>query len=88
MRFDRGANVRFHFACASVRKTPFTRTASKMSRHFARQSSSIFEIALVLVRFDHFVIAVWRAKEAECARREGMANDGNLGSAFSVTRTR
>jgi hypothetical protein len=34
MRFDRGANVRFHFACASVRKTPFTRTASKMSRHF------------------------------------------------------
>jgi hypothetical protein len=24
-----------------------------------------FELALVLVRFNHFVIAVWRAKEAE-----------------------
>jgi len=34
MGFNREANVRFHFACASVRKTPFTRSAAKMSRHF------------------------------------------------------
>jgi hypothetical protein len=35
MRFSGAVNVRFHFACASVRKTPFTRTASKMSRLFS-----------------------------------------------------
>jgi hypothetical protein len=34
-RFNRGANVRFHFACAGG-ASPFTRTASMMSRLFAR----------------------------------------------------
>jgi len=32
---------------------------------------------------------MWREKQADCARREGLANDGsNFGSAFSVTHTR
>jgi hypothetical protein len=38
-----------------------------MSRHFARQSSSLFEIALVLVRLDHVASVIVNAKcNADC----------------------
>jgi hypothetical protein len=34
----------------------------------------------------HFVVALWSAKEADCARRDGLGNDNsNLGSASNVT---
>src|SRR6516164_9420061 len=32
IRFTRGANVCFHFACAQVEQTTFTRSTSKMSK--------------------------------------------------------
>jgi hypothetical protein len=31
-----------------------------------RKISPFFEIAFVVVRLNHFFIAVWRAKETEC----------------------
>ena len=55
-------------------------------RHVARIIANV--AARHCARSYHFVVAVWRTKGAECARREVLANDGNLGSAFSVTRTR
>ena len=59
MRFNRGGNVRFHFACAQVEQASFTRTASEVSRLFscpfsqclvAKLILSLFEIARVLGR--------------------------------------
>ena len=34
----------------------------------------LFEITLVLVRLDHFVIAVWRTKTTESSRAKGLGN--------------
>jgi hypothetical protein len=46
-----GDALALSFRCAPVTKRPFTVSGSKMSRHFAWQSSPLFEIALV--RLDH-----------------------------------
>jgi len=54
MRFGCGANVRFHLAWASVRKHLLVE-ARQRCRFSCEKASPLFELALVLVRFDHVV---------------------------------